>query len=500
METLKRDLKRSIDPDAENVVRDRQLVEEFGLLAMLELAWPLIEPRAYVHNWHIEVVAEHLEAVHAGQIRRLIINQPPGTMKSRAVAVMWPVHVWTKDPGFKWIFASYGDTLARRDAIAMRDIIQSEWFQARWPGVHIPHEKSKATFFENDKNGFRWSGSVNGGVTGRHADCQVADDPTKPQDINTKAASPGELENAVNWWKTTMPTRMADPSTGRRVIMAQRLHEMDLPGVMIREGGYEHLCLPMEYEPKRAYSTVLGPVDRRTVQGELLWPDRFNRETVDALKIELGPTNAAAQLDQQPNPAGGGIFKEPWFEHYYLSIPSTAMYYASWDMRFKDDSQTGDWVVGQLWAMLGNDSYLVDQVRGRWSFVETVLQMVACRDNAEMLKRGWGKAISCWVENKANGPAVANTLRTRMPYIELIEPEGGKVSRARAVEPPFAAGNVHLPDPGMFPRVVPWLTDYVKEHLAFPRGVHDDMVDCTTQALHRMYTGNSYLRALLAMK
>jgi hypothetical protein len=110
-------------------------------------AWHVIEPSTvYLENWHIDLIADYLQAVTAGQIKRLLINMPPRYAKSTCVSIMWPTWVWAREafpgkphnptlegPGTKWMFASYADELRTKHSLDRRKMLQSDWYKARWP-------------------------------------------------------------------------------------------------------------------------------------------------------------------------------------------------------------------------------------------------------------------------------------------------------------------------------------------------------------------------------
>jgi len=480
---------------------DRAYVRRFGLHGFVETCWGQLEPGAFVDGWHIEEMCRHLEAVTRGQIKRLIINVPPGFSKSLIVSVFWPLWTWIEDAGKKWIFASYDLGLAWRDARKMRNVLLSQWWHDRWPHVFLPPTESKAvSVFDNNRGGFRFSTSVAGPVTGRHAHVQVVDDPHKPLDLDGLQPSEKKIEMAINWWRGTMATRTADPQSMARVIIMQRLHERDLTGAMLdgaREGGeqYEHLCLPMRYEPERRCKTAIGG-DRRDVVGQLLWPARFDEPAVASLEAGLvTERNKAAQLQQKPVPAGGNIIKTGWIKHWGLpgsevnELPpiEDMMIMMSWDCRFKTED-TGSFVVGQVWGIHHMIRFfLLDQVRDRWGFTETLREF-------EKLWTKWRTAWVKLVENKANGAALANVLQGRIPGIELDNPDGTKEERLQACEPLFEAGAVFLPPPGP---AYPWVDGYVHELTSFPAAANDDQVDATSQILKRFAKG-SRLKELMA--
>lgn len=464
---------------------DRELAGR-GLRAFIEVAWPQLEPlRPFKSNWHIDAISEHLEAMSSHELTRLLINVPPNTMKSLLTCVLWPLHQWTQNPETKWIFASYGADLSRRDALKMRRVIGSKWFQERWGHIVKPNMRDEwsARKFSNEAGGFRLSTTVGGQATGDHADQQVVDDPIKPRDVTgTLAVSKTTLEKVVTWWDETMASRLVDFELSGRTIIMQRLHGGDLAGHVLREGGYEVLCLPMEFEPKRKCMIELtGWQDPRTEPGELLWPDRISAKAVAVLKKELGARGAAAQLQQLPSPAGGAIFKrDSWQWYEKVPVLHRATVIQSWDMAFKGSDQS-DYVCGLVLARIGADYYLLDRDKRRLAFSETC-------DALRALTRKWPKAVAKVVEDAANGAAVADHLKREVTGIRLVKPLGGKEARANAVEPIFDSGNMWFPHPS----IAPWIEDFIEELMAFPAGLHDDQVDALTQGLAYLHKRSAH--------
>lgn len=489
----------------------RELVRRGGLYEFTRLAFKELEPRAFVDNWHIGAMAEHLQAVSRADIRNLIINIPPGTMKSLMVSVLWPAWTWIDDPAFKFIYAAYTKNLSRRDAIRARSLINSDWFQQRWgfgsdpstgrpsfddprfgdKSIAIPWQNTRsATYYVNNHKGFRFSTSVGGEATGNHGDALVIDDPNKAAAASGGRAATGvELQDAIDFWTGTMSTRQADPSKTRKVIIMQRLHENDLAGHEAASGDYQVLCLPMNCDARRRCITSIGFVDPRA-DGELLWPARFKADDVANLRRAMGTVAAAAQLDQNPIPDGGAIFNPDWLLQEWRVVPGKAQLYMSVDCAFKD-LKSSDFVAIQIWGKLGSQFYLVDQVCERLSFPAT---LQAIRD----MKAKYPKVTGIYVEDKANGTAVLATLKKEIPGMKPINPEGGKEARANAVAPYFEAGDVYLPPVS----ICPWVADYREEMRKFPRGKNDDQVDATTQILLKLAgsSGDRMKKAMDAMK
>ncbi len=448
---------------------DRAVIKKGGLKKFIELSWREIEPgRDFVSGWHIDAICEHLEAISKGQLTRLIINIPPGFMKSLTTCVFWPAWVWTFRPETKWIYASYSMALSRRDNLRMRRLIESEWYRSRFGEAFRPLDDNWGTAkFVNDRAGFRLCTSVDGTVTGEHADVQVCDDPIKPQDVSKTS-----LKNCLEWWNETMSSRLVDFKKSARVIIMQRLHVNDLAGEMIRAGGYEHLSLPMEFESKYACSTSIGFKDPRTADGDLLWPAKCPKESVVEIKNGIGSERGVeAQLQQHPVPHSGAIFKKDAIR-FYDKLPEITTTITSWDCTFKETGSS--YVVGQVWSVTRDCEYyvLLDQIRARMSFSET---MKAIRKFA--LKYPLSSAHL--IEEKANGSAIIDMLRDEIPYLKPVLPEGGKEPRAHAIEGIWSAGRVLLPDPTQ----AFWVNDFIQEILEFPSSINDDQVDAMTQAL-----------------
>lgn len=465
----------------DDIALDRELVRRVGLRKFVELAWPQVEAAPFVSSWHIDAICDHLSAVTRGELDRLVINVPPGCSKSIVTSVLWPSWQWVLEPEHKVMASTFDAALARRDALRMRALVKSPWFAQRWPATRInesPDVQETMGVYHTTAGGFRFSTTVGGGATGWHCHTQILDDPVKPEDLNVEPESArAVLERVWEWWRGTMASRKADPSKFRRVVIMQRLHEDDLAGRCIEE-GYTHLMLPMRFERSRACVTSWGG-DQRTDDGELLCPARFDEASVAKTETDMGSRVAAAQLQQRPAPAEGNIFQRAWLSHEYASVPAEARLVQSWDCSFKD-SATADFVAGQIWAHHGGKFYLVDRVHCRMGLPETV---AAIRAWAEKYPQARAKLI----EDKANGPAVEQTLRGEMSGIIMLEPRelgGSKVARANAVAPYLEAGNVLVPSKS----AAPWVDEWREELAAFPFARHDDDVDAATQAL--IYLGS----------
>lgn len=450
------------------VVPEDRVMLEGGLLAFVRAGWPILEPqRPFAENWHHALVAEYLTAVYRRELLRLILNIPPRHTKSRLTAVLWPCWCWAREPGTAWIFGSYSAGLATRHSLDRRAVLASDWYQARWgERVAFAADQNLKAEYENTARGTMVATSVGGTAFGLGADVVVVDDPHNPE----QALSETERETAARWFNQQLVTRLNDPATGAIVVIMQRLHQADLTGQLLEQGGWEHVVLPAEAdEPERVVFPVSGTVHERPAGG-LLWTERFTEQVLAEQRQRLGSWGYGGQYQQRPTPLSGGIFKRAWWRFYDEAPPTFDDMCASWDCAFKD-TRGADYVVGQVWGRKGADKYLLDQVRGRMAFPATLAAIRA-------LAAKWPEATAKLVEDKANGPAVIDTLKHEVPGLIAVTPEGGKVSRAQAVSPEIEAGNVYLPRQ-------PWVEGFIDECAAFPSGKHDDQVDAASQALRR---------------
>jgi predicted phage terminase large subunit-like protein len=458
----------------------------------VRLAWHVIEPSTpFVPGWHIDAIIDHLEAVSRGQIRNLLINVPPRHMKSLLVSVFWPCWEWITWPDRRWLFSSYAASLSTRDSVKCRRLIESPWYQARWADrFALTTDQNTKGRFDNNRSGYRVSTSVGGAATGEGGDRIVCDDPHNVQE----AESDTSRKSTVDWWDVVMSTRVNDPKRAAMSVVMQRCHQQDLSGHLLEQGGWEHLCLPAEYEgPGR--TTSIGFSDPRQERGELLWEERFGPEEIASLKRSLGSYAAAGQLQQRPSPAEGGLFKRHWFRYWQprgANLPSVTVRLPdgtlqsiaaveiphrvdgqaqSWDCAFKD-LETSDYVVGQAWGRAGSAFFLGDQIRAR---VDCPATVKAVRE----LSQRFPGTVAKLIEDKANGSAVIQMLGKEIPGMIPVTPQGGKVARAAAVSPLIEAGNVYLPHP----LYAAWVNDFIEECATFPSGANDDQVDAMTQML-----------------
>ena len=450
-----------------------------SLSEYIKQAWPTLEPETtYKHNWHVDAIAEHLQAVSRGQISKLLINVPPGHMKSLSVCVFWPSWHWIHQPHYRWLFASYSSHLSIRDATKMRMLINSSWYQEHF-GHRFQLTKETEQYVANDKLGFRIATSVGGVGTGERVHVVVNDDLMRAND----AESPAMREQALKHMRA-MSTRAVDPSTFSQVLIMQRVHEDDPAGWVMEQGGWEQLILPAEYEPERRCVTSIGFEDPRKQEGELLWPDMFGQKEIEDLKNALGPLDAAAQLQQRAAPAEGLLIK-PDLIRILDVLPPLVREARGWDLAATTEAENkkADWTAG---ARLGRDAdgrfYIGDmrRLRGTPHQVELALTGTAALDGTDVAISGPqdpGQA------GKAQGISLTKLLAGY--DVEFTPETGSKSTRAKAFAAQVEAGNV-------FMLRADWNKALIDELRVFPNGRHDDQVDAISRAFHRLIFGSTW--------
>ncbi len=427
---------------------------------------------------HLTLVCDELEKIVTGETKRLMIFMPPRHGKSMTVTKTFPSYFLGKFPEKRVIEVSYGDELAKEFGEANRAKVEE--FGGKLFGIKVSQtQATKVNWNLQDHQGGMVSIGMGGSITGKGADLLIIDDPIKSR---AEAESEAYRRHAIEAYQSDIRTRVH--AGGAIIIILTRWHEDDLAGWLLNPSNglvddWKIISLPAICEDGEGDLLHRKP-------GEALWPEGGYDEAWAAdVKNAVGSYAWASLYMQRPAPSEGGMFKREWWKFYKVPPKRFTNMIQSWDCTFTD-SDTSDYVVGQVWGICGPDRYLIDQVRGRMSFTETLTAIRA-------MTAKHPNALTKLVEDKANGPAVMNVLKKEIPGIIAVNPEGGKVVRATAVTPLVEAGNIYLPDPS----IAPWILDYIEEFAVFPNGSHDDQVDSTTQANIWYNTHSFNLKALL---
>lgn len=476
----------------DSVRQERQVrAAEESFAEFAKQAWHILEPSTELKwGWALDAICLHLQAVSDGDIKRLLMNVPPGSMKSLLTGVLWPAWEWgpLNMPGMRFLTTAHKQDLAIRDNIKCRRLIQSQWYQDRWPIVLMGDQNAK-TKFENDKTGFREAMAFTS-MTGSRGDRVILDDPLSVDDANSDPA----LAAAESSFREALPTRVNNDDSAIVVIM-QRLHEKDPSGIILSEKlEYEHLCLPMEYEKARSCRTSIGFTDPRKEEGELMFPERFSPATVKTLKKTLGEMAYAGQMQQRPAPAGGGILKTKHFQLWPTSwkLPAFEYVVQSYDGAYDDDATSdNDPSACTVWGIFEErgirGAILLDAWDDHLGYPDFRKKVLADWHSlyGKTDERKGKKADAILVENKSSGISILQDLRrAKIPAVPYNPGKMSKVARAHAVSAVHEMDNIYIlesnKEPGTF---ITWARKFVLEVESFPNAEHDDYVDTYTQAL-----------------
>lgn len=486
------------------------LAPSMSLLDFVREAWAVLEPDTpLVEGFHVEAICAHLEAVSLGYpdpetgerryIRDLLVTIPPRMTKSTIISVCWPAWEWTFRPWERYLTASYVQDVATQDAVKTRDLINSAWYQERWGHVfRMRGDQNVKTRYYNSRGGQRIAiGAVRGRTTALGGSRLIIDDPHNVMEAHSFEAR----QAVIRWFDVAFSNRQNNPKAGVRVVVQQRVHDQDLAGHVLRQGGWVHVNLPMEYEPtpEARTPTPIGWVDPRTEPGELLIEDRMNRAEVEKAKVRMGPADYRAQYGQKPSQEGGNIFHETywrWYRKDYVDgTPGARPRDGDFDevACFVDtasgEKETNAYTVFAVWGRKGEQAFLLQVYRERLSFPKLLVKMAEVWGD-------WGHRglTAFYVENKSSGIQLIQMTQNPPPGtkrypVKLWEPgtrPNEKVLRANNSTGWLAAGAAVLPaiNGGPLSEQLPWVRAFVQEHTEFPNGEFADQVDTTTMMVH----------------
>ena len=444
-----------------------------SFLFFLMRAYPYIRGgQQLIPNWHLSAMAYELELIRLGKSTRLLVNLPPRNLKSITISIAWVAWMLGLNPTKNFVCVSYSNELSGKLARDCLAIMQSAWYKEAFPGTIIAGRR-KAMDFETTRHGGRLATSITGTLTGRGGDIIILDDVIKPDDADSEVIR----ENVNEWYRSTLASRLNDKKNGAILAVMQRLHQFDLPGMLLEAGGWNHLCLPAVAQVDETIRLLGGKVQRRKA-GDVLHPEFEPLEALEKQKHEMGSHRYAAQYLQNPVPADGNWIKAAWFK-YYEGSPDRSQGYIiqSWDTASKTGPQNAySCCVTAL--IRRNDVYILDVLRKR-------MEIHDLRNAAIRLAREY-KARELLIEDASSGEQLIQELRRISPGgvpVPIPErPYSDKESRVRGIAAMIEAGQLHLP------REAPWAVDFKSELLGFPQTRFRDQVDAVSQLLARVRT------------
>ncbi len=395
-------------------------------------------------------------------------STPPQEGKTTWI-VHWIAWQLIRNPWLKVVYATYSQSRANAVSRQVRGLV-SAW-------TPLKAGSSNVQRWETREGGGLLAAGRGSAMTGFRSDLTVIDDPIKDMQ---EAQSETIREQTVEWFSSVVLTRMSNLS--QIVVICTRWHKDDLIAHVVKALDAEYINIPAQATHE---DDILG----RSV-GEWL-PSVQNRtnKSWQLIKNAVGTYVWQALYQGDPQVTGGSLINAdkidvlPWDQvvfkddRGFMQTLERALVIQSWDLTFGTVSKakgrkanSGDYVAGHVYAVIGQKWILIDRVHGRFTFTETVKQVL-------MMSARWPQTSRIYVEKAANGAALLDTLRKRAALIRPVSPQGSKEVRALAVQPTVDAGNVAVLDTvydeGMF-----------QEFRDFPFGAHDDDVDAFTQALN----------------
>lgn len=443
----------------------------------------VVEPETvFEWNWHLTELCVACEKLYYGEIQNLDINIPPRTLKTIIVSVLFPCWVWTKKNSTKIMSASSSFELSNSINIKRRDLIRSAPHQTLFP-ITLKDHADRISFFENTSNGFMRAVSVGSKVTGSGADILISDDLLDAKDAFSKTT-----RDATNhWYSKVFYGRAQDKRTVKRININQRLHQDDVSGHIRKEHNFERLVLAME---KTAVNdSTIYYNDPRSI-GDFLFPQRYgDAQKADEYK-SLGAYGWSSQMQQNPISPGGGIIKTEWLRYYDQVPVNFSKMIITGDLNFQA-GESSDFACFQCWILSNGNKYLVDVIRGQWSYKTTKEMFAAfCAKHP--------RASIKWIENKANGPALISDMKDLIPGIRAWPDEksplkkADKVQRLHLSQPEFEGGTVYFPKPENIELVELMIAELMSFTDKGSATGHDDMVDTMTMALLELKSSNTF--------
>lgn len=467
-------LEHDLDSDAFGDYTYEQISEDFGLFCKASGIRESALTRVLTDSMDPDALNTSLGCV--------AYSTPPQEGKTT-----WIVHyiAWTliRDPWLKIVYATYSQARANAVSRQIRGLVQA------W--TPLKSGSNNVQLWQTREGGGLLAAGRGSAMTGFRSDMTVIDDPIKDM---TEAQSETIREQTVEWFSSVVMTRMS--SLSQIIVIATRWHKDDLiahvqkPDVL----GAQYVNIPAQAiagpvpTAKQPVPDILG----RNVGDWLPSVQNRSDKSWQLIKRAVGTYVWQALYQGDPQVTGGSYINVdkidiiPWDQVVYsdentgcMLTLERALIIQSWDLTFgqvesssgRKRANSGDYVAGHVYAVLGRKFILVDRVHERYTFTETVNAVLR-------MSARWPQTSRIYVEKKANGAALLNTLRKRAALIKPVEPQGGKEVRALAAQPTVDEGNVAILDTMLDEKML-------QEFRDFPFGPHDDDVDAFTQAVNQ---------------
>lgn len=432
--------------------------------AFLRRVYAELGEKDFQDGWHLRAIGHVLEEVRHGRVQRQIINIQPRSLKSIIASVAWPAWCLGHDPSLKFMCVSYSQELAALFARQCRQVMESDWYRRLFPDTVLI--RTAEHDLRTSAGGGRFSTSIGGTVTGFGADIILIDDPQNAADAHSGA----ERARVAAFWRNTLSSRLNDKRTGRVVLVAQRLHQDDLTGVLLEEGGFNSLRLPTIADEEQQIAIGRGRVHRR-LAGDLLQPHRESEAVVDQQRRTLGSADFAAQYQQTPVPTEGAMIKREWVKRDTV-VPVEGRVFMAMDTAGKD-GVNNDYSAMVVARVIGRDVHVIDVIHDKLAYPDLKRRTIdLCRQHGV-----WRLLI----EDASSGQSLIQDLTRERPG-RVPTPVGRPVTRDKTTR--VAAASSFIEEGHLWlPEKAAWLADLESELFGFPNARYDDIVDALVHLL-----------------
>jgi predicted phage terminase large subunit-like protein len=450
----------------------------------------LEEGTKFADSWYFGAVCEHAEAILSGQLRRLVVTQPPGTLKSLTWNVFFPAWTWIEFPQVRFLIAGHDQTNASENAVKCRNLIKSGWYQNSFaPDWRLAGDQDAKLFYQNTRGGHRMSLSVGGSPAGKKGHVLIVDDLHDPVTVHSEAQRRADKE----WFRLGFSDRMMNFKTAALVVIGHRLRKDDLEGDLLEE-GWPELRLPEELrEAKRKLFPVACELEEGAPktdrdpreEGDWLRPERFGPNEKKGV-IEIGGELAyTAKHEQEPQDRKGQMF-DPGKVKIVPGWPTGTVSVWYWDTAASEEESACDSCGVHIGKKPDGTFIILEVISGRFGPTERNNHM---RNNAlasmhlpglRMKRLYWEKGTS------DSGLERDRILARHLAGIPCAadRAKGPKVERAEGLAAQWAAGNVELLDG-------PWNRFYLGRMADFPLTRHKDQTDASSGGFNKLALGLS---------
>lgn len=438
----------------------------------------VLEPQTVLQeNWHLQYLCQDLQDMitRAGnrqsKTKDLVINIPPRSMKSMIATVCLNAWAWISYPHLSFITCSYNGALAIEHCQKTRTLIESDWYQSYFSdSFKLVRDQNQKSNFKNDKSGQRQISSTGSSATGKGGDVIIFDDILNP----TLAKSELGRDTMREYYFNTMYSRLNNTKTGIRIIVEQRLHEDDLTGLLKAKGGYNHICLPIIEN-----DNILPTAAKDNYANGFLFQNRFDQNTIDDLKINLGSQEFATQYLQQPAPDTGLIIQQEWLRYRFntLDLPKDIPRHFMSDTAYGNNNES-DYCATLCYSIHNNNAYIWSMFHQKLPFDKYIPA-----HKSYLEANNYTNQSKDYFEPKATGLSVIQVLKSEgINAIATDNPTDSKLVRVQSITPILEAGRV------FFLNGVDW-SDLIHECKTFPNAKNDDLVDVLTGVCQGMSKG-----------